>query len=224
MAKRLLIIPARKNSKRIKNKNIKLFKGRPIISYSIEIAKKSGLFKKIHVSTDSKKIKNIALSYGAEIDFMRPAHLSDDATGLMKVYSYVVQEYRKIGQVYEEIWFLSTCSPLISSNDLVKASHFFNLSKTNSMISICKFPQPIQRAFYLKNNIIFPVNKKLIKKNTQDIPARYFHTGNFGAFKNAFFSKKKITIKRCGFELPKDRSIDIDNIDDWKMTLKLFKG
>jgi hypothetical protein len=56
---RLLVIPARIGSKRIKNKNIKIFFGKPIISYSLNIAKKSGIFKKIHVSTDSKKIKKI---------------------------------------------------------------------------------------------------------------------------------------------------------------------
>jgi len=60
MIKRLLIIPARKNSKRIKNKNIKLFHGKPIISYSIETALKSKIFDTLHVSTDNKAIKKIA--------------------------------------------------------------------------------------------------------------------------------------------------------------------
>jgi CMP-N-acetylneuraminic acid synthetase len=224
MTKRLLIIPARKNSKRINNKNIKIFNGRPIISYSIEIAKKSKLFKKIHISTDSEKIKKISLRHGIKIDFMRPDHLSGDVTGLMEVYSYVVDKYKEIDELYDEIWFLSACSPLISKNDLIKASNFFNLSKTNSMMSICKFSPPIQRGYYLKNNIIFPINKKFIRKNSQNIPDRYFHTGNFGAFKNFIFDKKKILLKSCGFELPRERSVDIDNIDDWKMTLKLFKS
>ena len=56
MIKKLLIIPARKNSKRIKDKNIKSFHGKPIISYSLELALKSKLFNKIHISTDNKKI------------------------------------------------------------------------------------------------------------------------------------------------------------------------
>jgi pseudaminic acid cytidylyltransferase len=224
MTKRLLIIPARKNSKRIKNKNIKIFKGRPIISYSIEIAKKSGLFEKIHISTDSNKIKKISLHQGIKIDFMRPRYLSDDITGLMEVYSYIVDKYKKMGEFYEEIWFLSACSPLISSDDLIKASKFFNLSKTNSMLSICKFSPKIQKAYNLKNNIIFPLKKTFMKKNSQDIPDRYFHTGNFGAFKNSVFNKKKLILRLSGFELPKEKSIDIDDMNDWKMTLKLFEN
>ena len=65
--KPICIIPARKGSKRIKNKNIKLFAGKPLISYIIQIAKKSKLFSRIIVSTDSKKIANIAKKNGAEV-------------------------------------------------------------------------------------------------------------------------------------------------------------
>jgi pseudaminic acid cytidylyltransferase len=224
MTKRLLIIPARKNSKRIKNKNIKIFKGKPIISYSIEIAKKSNIFEKIHVSTDSKAIKNISLRYGVKTDFIRPKYLSDDKTGLMDVFSYVVNKYKSLGEFFDEVWFLSTCSPLISSNDLIRASKFFNAKKTNSMLSICKFSPPVQRAFSVKNEIIFPISKHFAKKNSQDIAVKYFHTGNFGAYKNIVFNRKKKLLKYCGFELAKEKSVDIDNMDDWKLALKLFKN
>jgi CMP-N-acetylneuraminic acid synthetase len=223
MIKRLLIIPARKNSKRIKNKNIKIFRGKPIISYSINIAKKSKLFSKIHISTDSNVIKNISYRYGIKIDFIRPKYLSDDNIGLMHVYFYIVKKYAQRGEFFDQIWFLSTCSPLISSRDLIKASKFFNSKNANAMISICKFSPPIQRAFYKKKDNIFPVNKKFIKKKSQNIPGRYFHTGNFGAFKKIIFNKKNIKFKYCGFELPKEKSVDIDNIEDWKLTLRLYK-
>ncbi len=69
--KPICIIPARKGSKRIKNKNIKLFAGKPLISYVIKIAKKSKLFSRIIVTTDSKKIANIAKNNGAEVPFIR---------------------------------------------------------------------------------------------------------------------------------------------------------
>jgi N-acylneuraminate cytidylyltransferase len=223
MIKRLLIIPARKNSKRIKNKNIKMFKGKPIISYSIKIAKKSKLFNKIHISTDSSLVKKIASLHGIEIDFMRPKILSDDNTGLIDVYSYVVNKYKMLGEFYDEVWFLSTCSPLISTKDLIKASKFFNYEQADSMLSICKFSPQIQRAFCFRKGMIFPVNKKFMKNKSQDIPERYFHTGNFGAFKSYFFDKKKLYTRCCGYILSKDKSIDIDNNDDWNLALKLFK-
>ena len=66
---KIAIIPARSGSKRIKNKNIKLFNGHPIISWSIKEAIKSKIFDKVIVSTDSTKIAKISLKYGAEIPF-----------------------------------------------------------------------------------------------------------------------------------------------------------
>ena len=76
MTTRILIIPARKGSTRIKNKNRKKFNGKPIIAYSILAAKKSKLFNKIHVSTNCKKIKKISTLYGVKFDFYRPEKLS----------------------------------------------------------------------------------------------------------------------------------------------------
>jgi len=63
----IAIIPARKNSRRIKNKNIINFCGKPIISYSLAVAKKSKLFDKIIVSTNCKKIKKLSYYYGADL-------------------------------------------------------------------------------------------------------------------------------------------------------------
>ena len=74
----IAIIPARGGSKRIPGKNIKLFAGKPIIAYSIAAAKKSGLFNRIIVSTDSRKIAGVAEEFSAEVPFIRPDELSDD--------------------------------------------------------------------------------------------------------------------------------------------------
>ena len=80
----IAILPARSGSKRIKNKNIIDFCGKPIIAYALEAASKSQLFDKIHVSTDSDEIKNIIGSLGYPIEFMRPSELSDDIVGTIE--------------------------------------------------------------------------------------------------------------------------------------------
>ncbi len=100
--KRIMIIPARGNSKRIKNKNIKLFNGKPIIHYAIDSAVKSNLFDKIHISTDSYKIKKIVKKKGIEIDFLRPKKISGDFTPLIDVFKYVIEEYSKKGLEYHK--------------------------------------------------------------------------------------------------------------------------
>ena len=91
----LAIIPARSGSKRIKNKNIVKVNNKPIIHYALDAAKKSKIFHKIHVSTDSKKIENIVNNLGYEIDFLRPKHLADDFTGIIPVLKHVLEIYKK---------------------------------------------------------------------------------------------------------------------------------
>ena len=78
MIKRLAIIPARGGSKRIKNKNLKFFFGKPLIYYSILAAKKSKIFSKIHVSSDSSKILNYVKNLNVQTEFKRPKNLSND--------------------------------------------------------------------------------------------------------------------------------------------------
>ena len=74
----IAIIPARKGSKRIKNKNRILLHGKPLIYWTIKAAKKTRLFSNIYVDTDCNKIKKLALRYGAEVPFLRPIEISDD--------------------------------------------------------------------------------------------------------------------------------------------------
>ena len=118
---RLLIIPARGNSKRIKNKNIKKFNGNPIIFYTLETAIKSKLFKKIHVSTDSKKIAKIIKYKKLSMDFYRPRHLSGDKVGIIDVIKHVVEQFKKVNKIFDEIWCMTPCAPLVNLKDLLKA-------------------------------------------------------------------------------------------------------
>lgn len=88
----IAIIPARSGSKRIKNKNIRSFKKKPLIYYSIKAAQKSKLFKDIFVSTDCKKIAKIAQKYGAKVPFLRPKKLSDDFTSTQSVIRHFLKK------------------------------------------------------------------------------------------------------------------------------------
>ena len=121
--KRMAIIPARSGSKRIINKNIKKFHSKPIIFYSIENSLKSRLFYKIHISTNSHKIKNMVEKKSkSKVDFLRPKSLSDDSTSLLKVLKFVLLEYKKKGQFFDEVWLIYACSPLVSYKDFIGAN------------------------------------------------------------------------------------------------------
>jgi len=85
------VIPARGGSKGVPGKNIKLLGGKPLISYVLEAAKKCQLIDRIIVSTDDEQIAEVAKKYGAEVPFMRPAELAEDATPTELVLKHAVE-------------------------------------------------------------------------------------------------------------------------------------
>ena len=140
--KRLLIIPARGGSKRIKNKNIKKFYNKPIIHYPLTSARKSKLFQTIHVSTQDKFIVSLLKKMGFEPDFLRTKRLGKDNIGINEVINFVIKEYQKIKKEFDEVWCIYPCSPLINEKDLKKISIFFKKQKT-SLMTINEYPAPI---------------------------------------------------------------------------------
>ena len=117
----ICIIPARGGSKRIPKKNIKNFRGHPIIMWSIEAAKKSNQFNSIIVSTDDHAIAQKARELGAEVPFMRPKEISDDYTDTRTVINYVIDEMHKTNIEYSFVCCLYATAPFVKPRDLEDA-------------------------------------------------------------------------------------------------------
>ena len=228
--KRLAIIPARGGSKRILNKNIRNFCGKPIISYIIETAKKTNLFSKIHISTENKEIFNLVSSMGLIPDFERPKNLADDHTPIMPVIKYVVEKYKEINQTYEEIWLLYPCSPLITEKDLNGAADLFKKQKNKKpLLSICEYSVPIEWAYLKgKDEALTPVNPGKFAIRSQDFEKKYFDTGNFTVFSNEHIEKFDYQshgsdTDYLGYKLTKTSSVDIDDLEDWAIAEAIYK-
>jgi len=224
--KRLLIIPARGGSKRIKNKNIKKFKKKPIIYYTINSAVKSKLFNKIHVSTESNLIKKIVEKKKINIDFMRTKKLSNDKTPLFEVYKYVVTEYKKIGYVFDEIWSIMPCAPNLNAKDLKRISIFYKKLKIKKpLLSISKYKVPIEWAYIInKKGELTSLSRKSQLLRSQDIGDKYYDAGQFYIYPGKKLLKLNFIKKNysyIGYKLPFRKSIDIDDIEDWKIAEKL---
>ena len=120
MSNLLAVILARSNSKRIKNKNIEIFHGKPMIYWSIRACQKTGLFKKIIVSTNSSKIANIAKKYGANVPFLRSKKNSGDNIPTIKVVHEVFKKVKKIHpDRYSAACILYASTPFIYYKDLI---------------------------------------------------------------------------------------------------------
>ena len=220
---RLLIIPARGGSKRIKNKNIKIFHKKPVIYYPLNAAKKSKLFKKIHVSTENKKINLIVEKFGIKNDFFRDKKLSDDNVGIFKVINFVIKKYKEKNIIFDEVWCMYASSALIKKNDLIKISKSF-LKQKNSFLTVSKFPVPIYWAFKKKNNgILKPVYPKKLEIDSKKFEQFYYDNGCLIILKKKDFLKSSNKITFTGYNLPIYKAVDIDDMEDWKLATKFYK-
>ena len=174
----LAIIPARQGSKRLPKKNIKLFFKKPIIFYSIDSAKKTKLFDKIIVSTDSKYIKKIAESFGAEVPFIRPQKYSDDFTHFNESVTHAIKWFSEKKIVLDNVCCIYPTSPLLNYNDIIKG--FKLLKKTKSFVfSACSFRSPPQRGFFFQSKKLKLINRSNYNKRSQNLKKYFMTQANF---------------------------------------------
>jgi len=223
--KNILIIPARGGSKRIPRKNIKKFKGIPILERTIKKILELEYFEKIIVSTDDKEIASIASRAGAEIPFERPARISSNFASTREVILHAIDWYESKGEKFDNICCLYATSVLLKTKDLIKAIEVLSDSdESNYVFTATKYPHPIQRAFYLnKDNKTKLFSPNEFSKRTQDLPFAYHDAGQFYlASRDTWKSKINIFDEAKPIIIPSWRAIDIDTEEDWKFAELIF--
>ena len=213
------IIPARGGSKRILNKNIKHFAGKPIIAYSIEAAKKSGLFDKIFVSTDSEKIALTAKEYGAEVPFMRPKEFSDDFAPTAMVLLHALKWLEGQGTPAEFACCIYATAPFVKAEYLKKGFRLIMRESVSAVFSVTSFPFSIFRALNINEagylEMFWPEHEFT---RSNDLPEAYHDAGQFYWLDSKkFFKKKKVyTNDALPVIIPRFLVQDIDTIEDWE--------
>jgi len=217
--KSICIIPARSGSKRIKNKNIKKFNGKPMIQYSIEAALKSGCFSKVIVTTDSIKIKRISEKCGAFVPFIRPKSLSGDKTSLRPVIIHTLKYLKNIESLTKYTCYITATAPFIQSKDLRKSFELIKKNNVNYVFSVSTFDYPIQRALKInKNKRVEMVNRKYRNYRSQDLEEYYHDAGQFywGKTTSILNNIKTFGKSSIPYLIKRWRCIDIDTKEDWK--------
>lgn len=224
--KRLAIIPARGGSKRIPGKNIKLFDGKPIIQYSIDIAKQSGLFDEIMVSTDDLEIAELSKNLGASVPFFRSAENSGDKCGLAEVIVEVINSYEKLEERFNYYCCIFATAPFITVDRLHEAYNVMIDNNFDSVLPLIPYPVPIQQAFKInqesnKVEMFFDDQYGIM---TQDFIKSYYDAGQFYWMRPESVKKRKrITCENSGaIFLSELEAHDIDTIDDWKIAEQKF--
>ena len=215
----MAIIPARSGSKGIKDKNIKLLNGKPLISYTIESAKKSNVFKDIIVSTDSKEYKEICEKYGAWVPFLRGQDLSGDEVATNDVIIDVLIKLKELGKEYDSFMILQPTSPLRDEYDICESTKLFYDNNFNSVVSMCECEHsPLLSKYLGESKCLDGFLSDLNKLRRQDLECYYRLNGAIYISKVEYFFKYRDFYKKdcCAYIMSKEKSVDIDDIFDFK--------
>ncbi len=220
----LAIIPARGGSKGLPGKNIRKLNGIPLIGYAIKAALESSFISKVYVSTDDEEIREVALGLGAECTELRPDCLATDTAAAVDTYIHTLDLLEKSGFSFEEVVILQPTSPLRSSEDIDGAVNLYYEKKADSVISYCIDEKPIFWSKYLNHDLtfenIFPDNID----NRQSLKDTYHPNGAIFIIKSSLIRQKNYySDKSYAYIMPRERSVDIDTIDDFEYAEFLIK-
>ncbi|MBT1247035.1 MULTISPECIES: acylneuraminate cytidylyltransferase family protein [unclassified Thermosipho (in: thermotogales)] len=223
----LAIIPARGDSKGIKDKNIISLKNKPLISYTIEAAEKSEVFDEVMVTTDSEKIAEIARKYGANVPFLRPTELATDTANSIDVIVHTLNYYVSKNIHFDYFVLLQPTSPLRKSEDIINAIELLFEKDANSIVSVCEVEHSPLFSNILPDDLSLSnfIKEEVKNKRRQDLPKYFRVNGAIYIAKVDYFLKTKNFYgkKSYAYIMPKERSVDIDDYIDLKLAEVLLE-
>jgi pseudaminic acid cytidylyltransferase len=222
--KPIAVIPARANSKRIPNKNVKLFGGKPIIVRALETALDSNVFSDVYITTENKEIAEVCRNSGARVPFVRPFELSQDAVRADEVMNHMAKWVNSnLGDV--DICCLLPTTPGLITDDFLNSYETWKAIKeqVKTLFAVTEYQPTAFRSFTMnstkKLNPLFP---EKLHFQTQDLEKTYADAGQFyWASTQTWLTTSSITAESsAGFILPQARAIDINELSDWILAEK----
>lgn len=217
----LAIIPARSGSKGVKDKNIKLLGGKPLIAHTIEAAIKSNIFDEIMVSTDSIEYMDVAVKYGAKVPFLRSDETSTDTASSWDVVREVIHMYSKNGITFDTITLLQPTTPLRTEKDIKEAYKIYISKLANAVVSVCEVDHsPLWSNTLPEDHSMANFIRPEISKLPRQMLSSYYRiNGAIYMFQVEYFTKyQDIYSQDCfAYIMKKENSIDIDDEYDFKI-------
>lgn len=225
MAKILGVITARGGSKGIPGKNIKPLLGKPLIGYTIEAAKASGVFDRLILSTDDQQIADVAKSFGCEVPFMRPADLAADKSSHLPVMQHAIQWMKeKENYTPDYVMILQPTSPLRQPEHIKEAVAMIEKTGADSVLSVSEIPEnfsPHKAMIVGGGGLLTLVNGTPVRMRTarrQDLPTAYWSVGSVYLFKTSLLSSAEPNFygdKVAPLIIDKKYVVDINVPADW---------
>ena len=220
--KNLFLIPAKKNSRGIKNKNSIKINGKSLIERTLKESFASRIADLIYVSSDSEDVLNTAKKYEA-IPIKRPKKFcTNNASANSVILHFISVLPDNLIRANPWIFYLQPTSPLRKKRHLIKACKL--LKKNRGVVSVYETESNLFKGLYKKGNYLFPlVKENLLTENRQKLKKTFYPNGAIYIFKiKDFLKKKKIPIFRSvPYIMNRKDSLDIDGISDLRILKKL---
>lgn len=216
----LVVIPARGGSKGIPHKNIKLLNGKPLICYSIDVARQFTTDDNICVTTDDDEIIKVVEEYGLKVPFKRPDYLATDTCGSNEVIQHAYRFFAEKGIQYDAILLLQPTSPFRKVEFLKEAVALYDDSidmVTSVKLSSCN---PYYDGFEEDADGLLKISKGdgTIERR-QDAPSVWQQNGSIYVINPKSLMEKGMAhfTKIRKYAMSELYSVDIDNSFDWKV-------
>ena len=225
--KTLYVIPARGGSKGIPHKNIKPLAGKPLIGYSIDVARQLAADDDICLTTDDPEIAATAESMGLNVPFLRPASLATDTCGTYEVLIHALDFYRDRGIDYDTLVLLQPTSPMRTADDVRAALALY--SPDIDMVVTVKeaASNPYYNCYETDNDGFLHISKgDGGYTRRQDAPKVWEYNGavyviNVESLRRmplSAFNRRRMSV------MPAERSVDLDTPVDWLIAEKLIEN
>jgi N-acylneuraminate cytidylyltransferase/CMP-N,N'-diacetyllegionaminic acid synthase len=222
------LIPARGGSKGLPRKNLLPLMERPLIAWTIEQAKASKYLDRIVVSTEDTEIADIARKFGAEVPFMRPAHMATDRAAVIDAIFYTLDLANKSDGIYDVIVLLQPTSPLRTTADIDVSIELLFLKNAGAVVSVCKTEHHPYWSNTLPPDHCMKdfISQENEHKNRQEFPIYYRLNGAIFAASCDYLEKNSSFFgdETFAYIMPQDRSVDIDSIIDFRLAEVLMQS
>ena len=225
----IALFPAKSKSQRVPGKNFKKFYNKPMIYWPFLEAKKSKIFDKIFISSDSIKHVKLIKKFDLKNFILRPKKLISHNSSVNDVIKHAIKEIEKKYE-FKNLCLIYPTAVLLKHSDLKKACKIHKTNQDSFIISITKVNSILERIFLMNKNkqlklINYKIYKSTFKKHSQNFTKNYEDCGNF------VFGSKKIWIKSThpylskviGYVIPRARAVDLNDKEDLNLVEKLFK-
>lgn len=215
------LIPARGGSKGVPRKNIKLLCGRPLLAYTAEAALASRRLSRVILSTDDEEIAEVGRSCGLEVPFLRPAELARDETPMLPVVQHAVRLLEERGDHFDAVCLLQPTNPLRTADDIDACIELLENSGADAVVTTLQVPaehnphwvyfRDDQGTLRLSTGEAAPIPRR------QELPPAFHREGSVYVTRretlmerNSFFGARLL-----GYEMNAERSVNIDDHEDW---------